>query len=720
MITDQKEWYRTVMVPSAAIAVVLVAGAVIASALRPRRAFAFASGALILAAPLVLIGFWYSPGDLGISDWDYYFSYHHFIRTSLVQHHAFPFWNPYTCGGTAGLADPEFPLFTPTFLLELLFGIPTGFRLAIFLSVEFTALGFLVLGKRLKMSAPAALLAALVVTFGSVNLLEIVEGHPNIFAVMWLPWVLWAWLHAYGYVKNSEYASRSQHKAQHKKHTKPNRISSWSASWRLCLGRLKHSQQFAENINQWSIICGIFLALMFFQGGIYLLMYTAAAFFTLLLLVPRRRAALAVTVNASLWALALAAVKLIPVMLWLRQFQDTAYASSAYTLPYMPQILLGRILHGADEIIPNQGSGWHEYGAYIGIPALILAIIGLSSGVRQSASPDKRRSIFILAVGTLAALLLSSAGPLLKPIFDAVPYIPRSNISRIILFAIIPISLLAGMGLDTLQQLLTMSHRTFLNWITRLWMPRQKHRDAPFPRRGVPQKNPLPTGRVAIIIITALSAIIATDLFTLANALSYQAFVLPDVYPPPPPAPAPLAYSAFTYKTRYRGDDYSRSYTAARAGYGTLSYCSVLTPEPAVRTIHDEEDNGLISVKSKSGTFELLSWSPNTVIARITATDSTDILLNTNYTKGWSVAASPPTNEKSWHPAREIAGRVAANVPAGQHTITFRYRTPGFIPGLIISLSALLFISATGVRTATDVIKRRRAVTDDAPENVIL
>jgi len=100
-----------------------------------RRVWLAAALLLAVVTPLSLLGYWNSTDLLGIADWDYYFSLHHYYRTIILDQGVFPFWNPYTCGGTAGLGDPEFPVFTPTFLLELLFGIPTGVRLAIVLSV---------------------------------------------------------------------------------------------------------------------------------------------------------------------------------------------------------------------------------------------------------------------------------------------------------------------------------------------------------------------------------------------------------------------------------------------------------------------------------------------------------------------------------------------------------------------------------------------------------
>ena len=94
---------------------------------------------LIVSTPLALGGYWFSDGPLGIADWDYYFSLHHAYRHIALYWGEFPTWNPYTCGGTAGLGDPEFPGFTFTYLLEFLFDIPTGVRLAIYLSVATTA-----------------------------------------------------------------------------------------------------------------------------------------------------------------------------------------------------------------------------------------------------------------------------------------------------------------------------------------------------------------------------------------------------------------------------------------------------------------------------------------------------------------------------------------------------------------------------------------------------
>ncbi len=563
----------------------------------PKRAWLIASYIIIGITPLALGGFWFSDNALGVSDWDYYFSYHHFLRQSIVEHHTFPLWNPYTCGGTAALADPEFPVFSVTFPLELIFGIEKGLRLAIYLSIITGGLGMLALSRRLKLSVWAGLAAALGFCFGSVNILEIIEGHQNIFAAMWIPWILWSWYSAY--------------------------------------------QQKSIRRNKYIILLSIFLALTFYAGGIYLLMYTAITLLGLIVVAKNHKHAFFVSLTAGALALGLAAFKLIPVVLWLSEFQDQVYASSAFTLTSIHKILLGRYMHGAEDIIPNQGGGWHEYGAYLGPVMMALAITGITK-IKRS------RLVRLLTMAAVLAILISSAGPYLKPLFDQASFLPRSNISRFILFAIIPLCLLAGIGLDRLKSL---------------------------------------SSRIRLPLTHIILLLIALDLMTLAYPLSRQAFVVPRNEQPVPPAPLPIAYSAFDYKTRVNGVDYTRAYEATIAGYGSLSYCAVLGPPPAVRTIHDEVDKDIISIKTtneKAGSYILQSWNPNRVIATVSLPEAGNVILNANYAKGWFVNNLP---------AKEMSGRVGLELPAGTHKVTFQYKTPGLSVGILITLISLTIIT---------------------------
>lgn len=547
---------------------------------------------LVLITPVALAPFWFSPDKLGISDWDYYFSMHTNLQQAITQFHQFPLWNPFTCGGTSALGDPEFPILSPLFLLEIIFGTPAGLKLSIYTATAIGALGMLFLAKKMNMSPLAGLTAGMGLAFGSVNLLEIVEGHQNILAFMYIPWIFLTWYIAY----------QSEHKKKY----------------------------------LYTILTAILLALVFFQGGLYLLMYMTAAFIVLPALVANPKKAIFVTLTAGVLAMGLASTKLIPVIYWVREFQDKAYASSAYTLSSMDKILLGRYLHGVEDVIPKQGSGWHEYGAYVGPVMLILALIGFITH-------RKNRFAQGLLITGVIALLGSSFGPYLKPFFDHVPFIPRSNIARIILFTIIPLCFLAGLGIDYLEK----------------------------------------KSRILRIFALILIALAAIDLMSLAYPLSSQAFVIPQDAKQITHAAYPIAYDPFTYTTRYNGVDYTRAYEATLQGYGTLSYCSVLGPDPAVSIITDEDSNYVSFPNNHDTTFKINSWSPNKVSITVTSPRPSSALINTNYADGWVV------NGKS---AKNIANKVGIDIPAGTTQLTFQYIPKGMRAGIATTIIAILTI----------------------------
>ncbi len=547
---------------------------------------------LMALIPVVLSGYWLTQDTLGISDWDYYFSVHHIIRETIVTWHQFPLWNPATCGGTAALADPEFTGLSPLFLFELVFGVPSGLRFSLLAAVGIGCAGMMMLARQIGLTALSSLLAGVTVFFSSAVILRLTEGHISVFSYVWIPWIFWAWIHQ--------------------------------------LRSARSSNILSAGTSRWTIAAGAFMSLMFYQAGIHPLMYVAgtlaaASFFT-----HRKKYALTVTVAAGVWAAAFAAVKLIPSLDWLSQFPDQAYASSAFSLPYWYELLLGRHLHGAS-VIPKQGSGWHEYGSYVGPVVLALAALALTRMRRN-------RTIKLLLIGTIAAILLSSAGPLLQPLFDYMPYAPRSNISRFIIMALIPLALLAGFGLDQVRR-----------WRpAAFWLP----------------------------VFIAGAAIV--DILSLAGPISAQAFIVPDVINPPQQSAWPITFTEATDKIRIQSVDHDRAYVSARAGYGTMSYCSVLSPNPGVR----RGTVPYVSSDPPASSVNIISWSPNVVRLLAVLERPGTITINTNYAQGWLVNGAPASN---------IAGRVGQRIiEPGRYELWFSYHPPGLLSGGLISAAALV------------------------------
>jgi hypothetical protein len=526
----------------------------------------------------------------GISDWDYYISVHSAYRQEILKNHVFPFWDPFTAGGTAGLADPEFPLFSPTFIPELIFGVPIGIRITVMISVVVGGLGMFLLARNLKLSSAAAALCAVGFMFGGVNLLEIIEGHVNIYMAMWIPWIIWSWL-------------------------------------AMIRGKKK------------PLVCGIFLALTFYGGGIYLLMYTALAFIGLSFFTAKPFKIFLLTIKAGLWALGLSAFKLIPVFLWLKKYPDNVYASSTNTLPWLKQIFLERIPHGA-EVIYGQGSGWHEYSAYLGPVVFILALVGLFCVRRDKMA----RVLFLSAV---AAVLISASGPLLKPFFDVFPYVPRSNVSRFVLFAVIPILLMAGYGVDFIQKKIKFGE----------------------------------------VIVVFLIGFVAIDLMSYSYIISRQAFVL-EPLKLSQKANFPIEYTEngnYVNIVDVNGNEvkYSRSYASFLAGYGSTTFPSVLGPDARVKVIQDEKHQ-YVELENKRGSVKLIDWNPNKVTISVNAESEDLLIINANYADGWYA------NNKL---AMDVGGRVAIRVQKGESTIIFQYKTPGAIMGAIITIATLLLMA---------------------------
>lgn len=585
-----------------------VALATIAWQIWPAYQHGIAIAILIVLAPLAVSGFWLPENHWGVGDWNYRFSQHEIYRRTIREFSQFPLWNPYTCGGTAAFADPESSLLNPLTLLELALGIPRGIKLHIYLMLAVTSTGMYALARRLQLSAPAATLSAILTTYSSALILRVVEGHVTIiYGFMWVPWLFYFWLRAY--------QARRQNT----------------------------SRMFAA-------ASGCCVTLIFFSGGIYVLSYTAIIFAGLILFIPKPRHALLVTLTACGLGVGLSAIKLVPAVLWLKQFPDEHYVTSTTTYAYLFDIFFGRHMHAAN-VLPGQVSGWHEYGAYIGIPAAALIAISLTK--------SRYRWARLLFSGVVAVTLLSSAGPLLAPAFDKLDFIPRSNISRISLYALLGASLLAGAGLDVIRQKFSKS----------------------------------------AIITTVVIALITVDLFSLSFPISQQAFKISPVYPHPKRAASPIAFDENFYHTRNNGQEHNRDYAAVKAGYGTFSFCSVLGPKSAVTTIQSHPQQPFISATPTS-VVTLEKWTPNTISLHYAAGSGSTIILNNNYAEGWNTNYGLVINHD---------GRLALRVPAGEASVVISYVPPGIWLGAGITFATLIILAIFIYYPRTAHEKRRTA-----------
>jgi hypothetical protein len=145
----------------------------------------------------IAIAAWVYQGILSdpfkLADWmddHQFYAWEESDRMTLLRWGQLPAWNPYWCGGTAGIAAPEDSFLSPDFLLRIFYGVAHGRRLAIMLFMVLGFEGTYRLCRRFDCTAFGAAFAAVI--FGTcdryVSFLH--DGWINFMGFELLPWVV--------------------------------------------------------------------------------------------------------------------------------------------------------------------------------------------------------------------------------------------------------------------------------------------------------------------------------------------------------------------------------------------------------------------------------------------------------------------------------------------------------------------------------------------------
>jgi hypothetical protein len=365
----------------------------------------FAVIALVFALPV-----FYHLDNWGILDWDQHLFYHAAPRITLLEYGQFPLWNPYYCGGTVLLANPQSRLLSPSFLFILLFGEVVGIKIEIWLHLVVGLVGTYALARHYQLFSPFAMMASFVFMLSSMYALNLTVGMTWFLSVAYLPWVFLSYLKAF---QNWKYA----------------------------------------------LVSGLGLALMFFGGGAYPLPITILflAVYSLILVsfkeykLTKVAKLLAVTL---VFAFCIGAIKFLPAIEFLQANPRRIYDYSGFSLNSLQFGLLSRDQTlGAIGNLPLEKPGFldgvtggmDENGMYIGIIPLGLSLIGI--GLH-----DKRR--MLLALCLIIFLWLSFGNrsrpielwtPLhLLPVYDSMRVAQRFRIVFMLC-----LSVFAGFGLRT-------------------------------------------------------------------------------------------------------------------------------------------------------------------------------------------------------------------------------------------------------------------------------
>ncbi len=125
------------------------------------------------------------------SDADTFSAWYEAVRRTILEYREFPFWNPWTHGGTPLFANPQVAVLGLETPLSLLFGAWMGWRIAAFCYLLLGAAGmYLLTGDWTKEPAARAWGAALFAAGGAWPL-HLAMGHPVICGFLLLPYLIW-------------------------------------------------------------------------------------------------------------------------------------------------------------------------------------------------------------------------------------------------------------------------------------------------------------------------------------------------------------------------------------------------------------------------------------------------------------------------------------------------------------------------------------------------
>lgn len=148
-----------------------------------------------LALCFALVALWPTirSGDSWSSryDWRYFETMSEMARRSVLWYRELPLWNPYSCGGEVGLANPQSLEGSPTFLLVLLFGTPLGFKLSMLVYLTLGIFGMALLARRLDIGWTGSIVAGLSFGLSGYHALHLAVGHINFAGALLYPLLLY-------------------------------------------------------------------------------------------------------------------------------------------------------------------------------------------------------------------------------------------------------------------------------------------------------------------------------------------------------------------------------------------------------------------------------------------------------------------------------------------------------------------------------------------------
>jgi len=577
---------------------------------------------LLVVSPLLL-----HPWTLGEHNWDQMNTQRAVVVETISRFHQFPFWDPYTCGGHPawGALESDPIVVSPWLPVYLLAPLSIAIRIEIIVSAIVGALGAWRLAARFTDSRALQALFTVVTVVNSRWAMQIAAGHSWHLLYGLLPWILYLFDRAVDPATSRRDRVRDV------------------------------------------VAAGACLAVMAYGDGIYPVPHTAFALAVYAAFVAkstRRALPLYALAGLAVVAFGLAAPKLVPLFEELQRFPRVIKSDEAIWPQYIPTIFTWRVSDYAASADFVSGALWHEWGLYVGWPALIalIAAIAFSRGERERA---------LKWAGLVMFSFVALAGPHpitpwrllhLLPIFKS-QHVP----ARWLYASVTVLACCAASGAD--------------RWL-----------------RG---RGTLRPGIEALLGFVAVA--LALDMGTVSRDAIAQSFVHPA-----PAVPASVAPFHVVHRLAPRPDytpglwDVS-TLPGVLENVGTLE-CDTDTglhtthrdPEgrmPGVGAYGDDDPDyrGEAYVVERAASATVASFTPNEVTVRVEGAEPGDhVVLNQNWDPGWTADDVP---------ALALHDAVATVLHGSSQLVVFRYRPRTLWLGVLTCLLTLAGIAGALYRT---------------------
>ena len=514
--------------------------------------------------------------------------YNAIAKRDILSGH-FPAWNQYICGGMPVVGDLESWFLHPIFFLTLPFSDVLAMKIAYTLVLFSSFIGFYVFARIiLKFKIAGAVLFAIILAFSGYVSAHLAEGYYVWVASAYVPWFL---LFAMLALKNLKFIP----------------------------------------------LAGLMLAFMFGAGSMHLAVYSML-FMGIMYAFPivknkffRR---VAIWMAIGMFFVILSAVKLLPALSLLTA--TSSREGFALALTMLPEMLFGRGLLGP-VISAGQTIRWGEFDAYIGVVASVLTLFGAFMLRKKIWQEYRSFLVASIVMAVIAFLPLPITHGFISHIFDLFR-MP----SRVLLFSVFGIALVAGYTIDTIS-----------------------------------------SSRIKIGIKLLIIFVIALDLVSNDATLFSRTFTVPL-----PEMHIETTFQRVSHAYTSGDEAYYRAvYIDYLENRGTNDVCRFYQVGPYSRAI-DETDPRYIShgeVYVDDANAGTVSYSMNprskyNIHANIQS--ETRIIINQNYYPGWG------TN--SGYAVENYHGVIAIPVAPGMHDITLRYNPHTVYWGMAISLIGCL------------------------------